>query len=65
LFKNIRGNETFCGCVTSKPSSTYHAYISFFSQLKMHANWARNQEEEEEEEEDDDDWFLRWRECAP
>jgi hypothetical protein len=30
FFKNIRGNETFCGYVTSKPSSTYHTCIPFF-----------------------------------
>jgi hypothetical protein len=34
VFKNIRGNGTFYGYVTSKPSSTYHTYISFFVMVK-------------------------------
>jgi len=34
FFKNMRGNETFCDYVTSKPSNTHHTYISFLITLE-------------------------------
>jgi len=56
VFKNIRGNETFCGYVTSKPSNTYHAYISFIMVEKcMSTGQETKKKKKEDEEEDDDD----------